>query len=167
MDGTSEKPRPLPHWSAVVAMAENRVIGRNGDLPWHLPDDLKFFKSLTTGHAIAMGKTTFESIGRPLPKRRNIIVSTTIDQAPEGCELVRSIDSLAALEVETDLFIIGGAKLYEATLPQCAALYVSHVTGTHEGDTFFPPFEDDFVIQETVASFPEFEVRRYVNADAA
>ncbi|MEM0896273.1 MAG: dihydrofolate reductase [Verrucomicrobiota bacterium] len=166
MSGTPGELRPLPHWSAVVAMDENRVIGKNGTLPWHLPEDLKFFKRLTTGHAIAMGKTTFESIGRPLPNRRNIVVSTTMESAPEGCELVRSVQELAAVDAGTDLFVVGGAQLYEATLPLCTALYVSHVFGEHEGDTHFPIFEDDFALLEVIETFADFEVRRYLNRKA-
>ncbi len=154
---------PMPRWKAVVAMAANRVIGRDGGLPWHLPDDLKFFKRLTSGHAIAMGRTTYESIGRPLPKRRNIVVSTTMSAVPEGCELVRGLAELADLEFESDLFIIGGAKLYEAALPSCSELLLSFVYEEHGGDTFFPAFEDQFELVEVLDKYDAFEVRRYRN----
>jgi len=154
-----------PNYSlkAVVAMASNRVIGKDGQLPWHLPEDLKLFKKLTTGHPILMGRKTYESIGRPLPKRRNIVLSKTW-KAPEGVdvEVIQDLDDLAALGLGGDVFLIGGAQVYAALLPRCDEVYLSYIHEPYEGDTYFPPFEDQFELAEVVEKFDEFELRRYV-----
>lgn len=152
---------------AVVAMASNRVIGRDGQLPWHLPEDLKLFKKLTLGHPIVMGRKTFESIGKPLPKRRNIVLSKTW-KAPEDLdvEVVDDIDSLDSLDLSGDVFLIGGAQIYAALLPRCGEVYLSFVYAAHEGDTYFPAFEDQFELAEVVEKFDAFELRRYVRTTA-
>ncbi len=148
---------------AVVAMASNRVIGRDGKLPWHLPEDMKVFRKLTVGHPIVMGRKTYESIGKPLPKRRNIVISRTW-KAPEGIdvEVVQEVDQLDSLDLEGDVFLIGGAQIYAALLPQCDEVYLSYVYAAHEGDTYFPEFEQDFELAEAVEKFDAFELRRYV-----
>ncbi len=148
---------------AVVAMAENRVIGRGGQLPWHLPGDLKFFKKLTTGHAVIMGRKTYASIGRPLPDRRNIVISRSLGDAPEGCELIRDPAELTsdAIGLRGLAFVIGGAEIYAAVLPMLDEIIVSHVRGEYPGDTFFPPVEDGFTRAETLLATPEFEAVRY------
>jgi len=130
--------------SAIVAMSPNRVIGREGGLPWHLPEDLKMFKERTTGHPIVMGRNTWESIGRPLPKRRTIIVSRSLHEPPTGTEVIPSLGELSQLGLEGEVFIIGGAQLYAAALPHCHYLYLTRLTTTYSGDTFFPPFEHLF-----------------------
>ena len=161
-------------FKAIVAMAGNRVIGRDGDLPWRLPEDLKWFKKLTLGHPILMGRKTMESIGRPLPKRRNLVLSRSLDTAPEGFELLRDIAELDTLVDEsangnTDaaVFVIGGAEIFRLLFPRCDEVYLSHVFEPHEGDTFLPPFEDDFALAEVLATYPEFELRRYRRKRAA
>jgi dihydrofolate reductase len=143
---------------AVVAMASNRVIGKDGGLPWHLPEDLKFFKQLTTGGTIVMGRKTYESIGRPLPKRRNIVLSRSLKTAPEGCELAAD---LSDLELNGDVFIIGGAQIYAALLDQIDEIIMTYVFDAYDGDTLLPEFEDGFEMKEVLALTPEFEVRRY------
>jgi dihydrofolate reductase len=128
----------------VVAVAANGVIGRGGRLPWHLPDDLKHFKSLTTGHPIIMGRRTYESIGKPLPGRRSIVVSTTMRQPPAaGVELARSLDDAIRLAASTPgpAFVIGGAALYEAALVRADTLHLTELDDAVEGDTFFPRFD--------------------------
>ncbi|MCB1061652.1 MAG: dihydrofolate reductase [Verrucomicrobiae bacterium] len=148
---------------AVVAMASNRVIGRDGDLPWRLSEDLKWFKKLTLGHPIVMGRKTMESLGgRPLPKRRNLVLSRSLDEndLPEGFEKT-SADPEILRALDETVSIIGGAEIYRLLLPHCDEVYLSYVFEPHEGDTYLPPFEDDFDLAEIVATYPEFELRRY------
>lgn len=124
----------------IVAMADNRVIGRAGGLPWRLPADLKRFKALTTGHAIIMGRATHESIGKALAGRRNIVVTRAPGATFPGCEVAASLDDALALARTTDErpFVIGGAQLYAAALPQVTHLFITHVDGEVDGDTHFP-----------------------------
>jgi len=120
----------------VAALARNHVIGADGGMPWRLPADLKHFKQLTLGHPVVMGRRTFESIGRPLPGRRNIVVSRSLDQAPEGCELARSLDQ--ALAGANSMMVIGGGELYAQALPRARRLELTLIDATPEGDTRFP-----------------------------
>jgi dihydrofolate reductase len=152
-------------YKAIVAMASNRVIGRDGQLPWHLPEDFKWFKKATMGRPIVMGRKTWESIGKPLPGRQNIVVSRTLAEAPYSTDLVSSVEALNELQLEGEVFVIGGAGLYEAMLPMCAEVLLSYVFEACEGDTVFPPFEEEFAAPEVVATFAEFEVRRYRRCD--
>jgi len=149
-------------YKAIVAMASNRVIGRDGALPWHLPEDFKWFKKTTLGRPIVMGRKTWESIGRPLPGRRNIVVSRSWSEAPDGAEMISSVEALGGLGLEGDVFVIGGAGLYRAMMPLCSEVLLSYVFEAHEGDTKFPPFEEEFDEPEIVEQFDQFEVRRYV-----
>jgi dihydrofolate reductase len=112
--------RIVPGLEIVAAVAANGVIGRGGQLPWHLPADLKHFKTLTTGHPVIMGRRTFESIVKPLPNRRNIVVTTTWDAPPAGVEMARSLDEAIAMTDQRPgpRFIVGGSVLYEAALPR-------------------------------------------------
>ena len=132
-----------PTYKAIAAMSANRVIGRDGALPWRLPEDMKFFRAQTTGHPIVMGRKTWDSLGRPLPGRRNIVLSRTMTPV-EGAEVVRSVEELDALGLEGDVYIIGGAEIYRLLLPRCAAVYLTVLTAEAEGDAFFPEFETDF-----------------------
>ena len=157
-----------PQWKAIAAMASNRVIGRDGQLPWRLPEDLKWFKKLTFGHPIIMGRTTYESIGsKPLPGRRNIVLSRSgFDPGNPDVEVLPSLEALRkrVAELDEDVFLIGGATLYEALLPDCDTLYLSYVFEPADGDAFFPPFEDMFALAEIIATYPAFELRRYTRA---
>ena len=130
-------------FKAVAAMASNRIIGRDGALPWRLPEDMKFFRALTTSHPIVMGRKTWDSLGRALPNRRNIVLSRNMP-ACEGAEVVRSVVELHALGLTGDVFVIGGAEIYRLLMPQCAAVYLTVLTAAAEGDTHFPEFESDF-----------------------
>jgi len=151
-----------PTLSAIVAMSSNRVIGRDGTLPWHFPEDLKFFKRTTLGHPILMGRATFESIGRPLPGRQNIVLSSTLPPT-EGITIIRDLADLPAVCTVTDkVFVIGGARLYEALLPQCSELFLTYINEPHEGDVFLPPFEHLFDLADTDPATPPLEFRRYV-----
>ena len=189
---------------AIAAMSLNRVIGRGGKIPWHLPEDFKWFKRATLGSFVIMGRKTFESLGKPLPNRTNIVLTraprrlahdpahsaifggaTVGGWVPRlgraayqlGFErmdrrdvwLVRSIPRLLdALERERparDVFVIGGAQVYERLLPHCSDLFLSVVQREIEdGDAFFPEFEAEFALRDILLSFPEFEVRHYVRA---
>lgn len=141
---TSGTPDPFSI-ELVAAVAANGVIGRGGQLPWHLPDDLRHFKTLTMGRPILMGRRTYESVGRPLPGRRNIVVSTTMTQAPPGVEVVPSLDEairLAAAGASPGpVYVVGGGVLYAAAIPRAALMHLTELDEPVEGDAFFPPFE--------------------------
>jgi dihydrofolate reductase len=135
---------PPPRLALIAAVAANGVIGCAGQLPWHLPDDLKHFKQLTYGHAIVMGRRTYESIGRPLPGRQNIVVSRGWDQRPHpDLVLAGSLDEaiFEAAASPPPAFIIGGAALYAAALPRVDVMHLTELDDAVEGDTFFPPFD--------------------------
>jgi dihydrofolate reductase len=151
----------FPKLTAIVAMTPERVIGRDGTLPWHLPEDLAFFKRTTSGHPIVMGRTTYESIGRPLPKRRNIVLTRNPEWRADGVEVIHGPEDLAGLNLEEETFIIGGSQIYELFLPRLDEILVSHVHDCHPGDTTFPSFETEFSEPEILESHDEFEVRRY------
>jgi dihydrofolate reductase len=147
---------------AIVAITPDRVIGRAGTLPWHLPEDLAFFKRTTTGHAIVMGRKTFESIGKPLPKRRNIVLTRDPAWSAPGVETIHRPEEIDTLpDLDGTVFIIGGAEIYAAFLPRTDELLVSHVFSRHPGDTVFPEFADRFQPAEILENHPDFEVRRW------
>ena len=146
---------------AIAAASVNRVIGKDGDLPWRLSEDLKWFKKITSGHAILMGRKTWESIGKPLPNRRNLVLSGSL-QAEEGFEVIRSLDELDRLELEGDLFVIGGGEIYAQLLPRCSELYLTTVLREiPDGDAFFPEYEHLFEPAETLAKTEDFVLRRW------
>ncbi|KEQ28861.1 dihydrofolate reductase [Pedobacter antarcticus] len=123
----------------VVAMATNRAIGKDNKLLWHLPADLKHFKSLTSGHTVIMGRKTYDSIGKPLPNRRNIVISRQQDLEIPGIEVVSCLEDATALcNSEEEVFIIGGAQIYTAALAVTGKLEITIVEGDFEADTFFP-----------------------------
>ena len=152
----------LPRLIAIVAMASNRVIGRAGTLPWHYPEDLQFFKRTTLGHTILMGRKTFDSIGKPLPKRRNVVLSHNMEPR-EGVEVIRHLDELVTAPDET-VFLIGGAQLFGALMPQCQGLYLTFIQEPHEGDTLLPPFEHLFGAPAIVGVSEGMEFRYYERA---
>lgn len=128
--------------SISVAMAENRVIGINNKMPWHLSADLQYFKKITMGKPILMGRRTFESIGRPLPGRENIIISRNPDYQQHGCQVFQSIESaIESCIGSEELMVIGGASFYQAILPKASHLYLTQIHQTFEGDTYFPEFD--------------------------
>ena len=150
------------HLTAIVAMTSDRVIGSGGTLPWHLPEDLAFFKRVTSGHPIVMGRKTFESIGRPLPKRRNIVLTRDAAWSAPGVEVITQPAELRSLpDLEGQVFIIGGAEIYAAFLPEIDDLLVSHVFSDYPGDTHFPKFEDKFPHSGLLETHEAFEVRRW------
>lgn len=125
--------------SLIAAMSQNGVIGRNNKLPWHLPEELKHFRTITAGKPILMGRKTFESIGRPLPNRHNIILTQDPHFFAQGCTVVHSLEmALTAAAPAEELMVIGGAKLYELCLPIASRIYLSVIHEDYAGDTYFP-----------------------------
>lgn len=131
-----------PKITIVVAMTRQRAIGRKGSIPWHIPEELRLFRELTTGHAVIMGRATFESIGRPLPDRYNIVLSRTMPLAA-GVEVCRSLEeALAKAEgAKRHIFIIGGESVYRQALPLADAMVISVIRKDYAGDAFFPDFD--------------------------
>ena len=145
-------PQPaLAPLALIVAVARNGVIGNNGTLPWHISEDLKHFKKTTSRHAIIMGRKTHDSIGHPLPNRRNIVVTRQASALFPGCEAAQSLDDAIALARTTDgcPFIIGGASLYQEALPIATELHLTTIDEDVDGDTYFPEDLSDFVEVES------------------
>ena len=186
----------MKHLKAIAAMSLNRAIGMQGKIPWYLPDDFKWFKQMTMGHIIVMGRKTFESLGHPLPNRKNLVLTkhpqSLIKKHPEifgqyhewrgGKFLKRpyqfhfsklgevveteifvfnSLDKLNPQEFPNDIFICGGAQIYEEALPRCSDLYLTLVKREVEGDTFFPAFENKFKLVQEVRDMPEYKILHY------
>ncbi len=143
-------------------MSLNRVIGNGNQIPWHLPEDFKWFKATTTGHVLVMGRKTFESIGKPLPNRKTIVLSRSAFSHPD-VTVIRDLRELPAVVEEQQAFICGGAQIYAQTLPQCAELLLTLVKREVSGDAFFPPFEAQFELAEEIRDTPEFKILRYRN----
>ena len=188
---------PMKHFKAIAAMSLNRVIGAGGKIPWHLPEDFKWFKKMTMGNVVVMGRKTFESLGLPLPNRKNLVLTRhpqrLIRQHPEifgqyhewrggkflkrayqfhftklgeiketEILIFRSLDKLNPEEFPNDIFICGGAEIYEQALPHCSDLYLTLVKREIEnGDAFFPPFETKFELVEEIRETPEFKILHY------
>ena len=184
-------------FKAIAAMSENRVIGAGNKIPWHLPEDFKWFKAQTTGHIVVMGRKTFEGLPKPLPNRKNLILTrhprrlirtrpeifgrykewrggaklkdpyqlrfTKLDGTPvDDIRIFRSLNHLDPAEFPNDVFICGGAEIYEQALPRCSDLFLTVVKREVEGDAFFPPFEEKFELAEVVMERPEFTIKHYV-----
>lgn len=150
--------------SIIVAMTENNVIGLDGRLPWHIPEDLQHFRKITKGNTVIMGRNTYESIGKPLPKRNNIVISSTLQEQP-GLIICRTLEESLekANELKAEQFIIGGAKLYQQTLPIANRLLISYVDKNYSGDIYFPKidFADwDKIREERFSEFLFAEYQR-------
>ncbi len=145
-------------------MSLNRVIGRGGQIPWHLPEDFKWFKQVTLGHVLVMGRKTFESIGRPLPGRETIVLSRAGFVRP-GLRTAASLEALPSAAADSrTMFICGGAEIYRQALPRCSDLYLTLVKREiPDGDAFFPPFEAQFGLVEEIRDTPEFKILHYRN----
>ena len=144
--------------SLIAAMDRNRVIGRDNEIPWRLPAEMKWFRSVTMGKPILIGRKTYESIGRPLPGRLNIVLTRNKDFVAEGCTVVHSIGEVkTAVAEEDELMVIGGAYLYEQMLPLADCLYLTYIEADVGGDTFFPEFslEEWKIVQETLFTADE------------
>jgi len=130
--------------SLIVAVSTNNVIGADGDLPWRLSDDLKRFKAVTMGKPIVMGRKTYESIGRPLPGRQNIVITRQGDFMADGCDVVRSTaDAVEVAGGADEIMVIGGSQIYAAFLPLAERIYLTRVHTEAEGDVFFPPLDKE------------------------
>jgi dihydrofolate reductase len=186
----------VKHFKAIAAMSLNRVIGADGKIPWHLPEDFRWFKQMTIGNVIVMGRKTFESLGHALPSRTNLVLTrhpqSLIRNHPEifgqyhewrgGKHLKRpyqfhfsklgekteteififnSLDKLNPEEFPNDIYICGGAQIYEEALPRCSDLYLTLVNRDVPGDTFFPAFENKFKLAEEVRDMLEFKILHY------
>lgn len=127
----------------VAAMTASRVIGKDGKIPWHYPEDMKHFRRVTLDHAVIMGRATYDSIGKPLPKRRNIVLTRNASLRIEGCDVVSSLaDALRlAREHDSEPRVIGGGEIYAAALPMATRLFLTYLDVEHEGDAYFPAFD--------------------------
>ncbi len=131
--------------SIIAAVADNNVIGRDNQLPWHMPADLKWFKALTSGHHLLMGRRTFESIGKALPGRITVVITRSAELAPEGVAIARSLDEAigkAEASGDGEIFIGGGAEIFNQAIHRADRMYLTRVHTEPEGDTFFPEFDD-------------------------
>jgi dihydrofolate reductase len=188
----------MKHFKAIAAMSLNRVIGAGNKIPWHLPEDFKWFKQMTKGNVVVMGRKTFESLGKPLPERLNVILTrhpiqlrkkhpelfsqSTLGvraqslRKPRQFNLVKIVDQktidvrletkllkLDPAQFSTDVFICGGAQVYEQALPLCSDLYLTVVKREVAGDAFFPSFEERFVLAKEICDTPEFKILHYRN----
>lgn len=150
------------HFKALAAMSLNRVIGAGNKIPWHLPEDFKWFKQMTTGQVIVMGRKTYESIGRPLPNRDTVVLSRS-GFAAAGVRVAASLAEIDPAREAREVFIVGGAQVYGQALPWCSDLYLTVVLREVAGDAFFPVFEDRFELAGVVRETPEFRILHYRN----
>lgn len=159
--------RPL---SAIAAMAKNRVIGNGNAIPWHVPEDFKFFKQTTMGGILLMGRKTYESIGRPLPGRITVVLSRA-GKLPAGTlpsENLFCIQNLSELELiapEKKVFVAGGAEIYRQLLPHCSELFLTTIAAEPPGDAFFPAFEEDFDEGTELLRGENFIIRKFLRRD--
>jgi dihydrofolate reductase len=131
--------------SIIAAMAENRVIGRDNEMPWDIPSELKRFKEITIGHPVIMGRNTFGSIGHPLPGRKTIVISTQKDFAPDGCVVVNDLQAaLSACAGEDEVFVCGGESVYREAMPLADRIYLTVIDEEFDGDAFFPEIPEEF-----------------------
>ena len=148
------------NYRAIAAMAENRVIGNHNTIPWHLPEDFKWFKKTTMGQTLLMGRKTFDSIGRPLPGRQTIILSRNQLLIP-NTQTVNTIESIESVATSETIWIAGGAEIYQLMLPMCTDLYLTRVHQRPVGDTFFPDFENHFESATVIQSNAEFSIEHW------
>jgi dihydrofolate reductase len=152
----------VKRFKAIAAMSENRVIGCGPRIPWHLPEDFRWFKRMTTGQIVVMGRKTFESIGRPLPDRATIVLSRSGFEYP-GVRTVTSLDELNPGEDAREMFICGGMDVYLQALSRCSELYLTVVKREVKGDAFFPLFEEQFELVSELLDRDEFRILHYRN----
>ena len=144
-------------FTGVVAMDFDRAIGLRGGIPWHISEDMRLFKKLTMGHPLLMGRKTYESLGCPLPGRQNIVLTRDEAYRAEGVEVIRDVAELERIKLmDSEVMVIGGAQVYSLLLPRMSCLHVSLVSGQHEADTYFPPFEEFFSSRSVVENYEQF-----------
>lgn len=151
---------------AIAAMSRNRVIGRDGKIPWHIPDDFRWFKKMTSHAAVLMGRKTFQSLNGPLPNRRNLVVTRSAE-AIAGAEIVRDLARFDPSEIGSEIWVCGGAEIYAQLLPRCAELFLSVIAREVEGDAFFPELGPEWEFCGVVLQHALFEVRHYCNRNFA
>jgi dihydrofolate reductase len=148
--------------SLIVAASENNAIGRDNQLIWHLPDDLKHFRKLTTGHAVIMGRKTYESLGKPLPNRKNILLTRRPDYSAEGCIVVHSEEeALRQAAGNDEAFIIGGSELYRSFWHRADTLYLTRIHASAAGDAYIPPVSPDVWVEVSVEFHEADERNKY------
>jgi len=152
---------------AVAAMASNRVIGSGGKIPWHLPEDLRWFKELTMGGTLLMGRVTYDSIGKPLPGRTTIVLSRNGGLALPGVQVIRDLSGLLGAQTTGEVFVVGGSDVYRMALPYCRDLYLTEVKREVEGDRKFPVFEDLFRFSSVLRETPVLRIVHYVNDEVS
>ena len=152
----------MNYFTAIVAMDEHRLIGCGNRIPWHIPGDLKWFKSVTIGNVVVMGRKTFESIGKPLPGRDNVVLSRSGFSFP-GVVVVEALEKIPEIFPDRKIFICGGAQVYKLALPLCNELLITHVKGIYSGDVYFPEYENRFQLVEILAEFETHKIARYRN----
>jgi dihydrofolate reductase len=160
----ANSPVPQPAFKAIAAMSLNRVIGNGLKIPWHLPEDFKWFKETTMGEVLVMGRRTFESIGRTLPGRETMVLTRGDFSHPE-VTVIRSLDEVAPRLNGRTCFIAGGAQIYEQALPRCSDLWLTIVQREVEGDVFFPEFENQFEEVAVLRAEAEFCIVHYRNRE--
>ena len=150
-------------FKAIVAVSQNGVIGKNGDLPWRLAEDLKWFKKITMGHVVLMGRKTWDSLPFPLPGRKNWVISRSLEKK-EGMQVFGSIEEAEKnLHQEEQIFVIGGGEIYAQTIAKCREIYVTEVLqSVEDGDAFFPSIEEDFKVEEILDENEAFILRRWI-----
>lgn len=153
----------MPIFHALVAVSENGVIADQGKLPWHLPEEYRWFKHKTIGGTLIMGRKTRESIGRALPRRTNLVLSRTTRTMPDT-KIYSSVEELlAALPADSTAWVVGGTEIYRLFLPRCTFLYLSRIKRVVSGDVYFPPFEDQFILNQVIHENADFRVERWLN----
>lgn len=149
-----------PIISMIAAMAKNRVIGHENSLPWHLPEDLKHFKQMTLGKPVVMGRKTYESMGKPLPGRKNIVVTRNAHYQEEGCIVVTSLEqAIVHLADVKEIMIIGGTEIYRLALPIAHRMYLTFIDLEVTGDAYFPEWDELMWQQQSIQSFPAQEAK--------
>ena len=152
---------------AIAAMSENRVIGNQGKIPWHLPEDFRWFKHKTMGGTLIMGRKTFESIGKPLPGRKTVVLSRTSRAFP-GTTSYDNVEFFFQDEgASANAWVCGGAEIYQQFLPTCSGLYLTRVKRVVEGDAFFPAFEESYTLDQIIHETSDFQVERWFNTKRA
>ncbi|MDD4371124.1 MAG: dihydrofolate reductase [Anaerostipes sp.] len=146
----------------IVAYAKNQVIGNKGCIPWKIKGEQKRFKELTTGNVVIMGRRSYEEIGRPLPNRTTIVVSTTKNFDDDNCLTATSLNEAIQMAGDNDIYISGGARLYEEALPLVEKMYVTEIDAEIKGDTYFPDFSEDAFSKEIINTFYEEPSYTYV-----
>ena len=146
-------------------MSENRVIGNRGDIPWHLPEDFKWFKKTTMGDILVMGRKTYESIGRPLPGRDTYVLSRTPREIA-GVHSFTDLEALDHLKTNQTIWIAGGGEIYKQMLGKCSELYLTRVHHSVAGDAFFPEFESDFQLDSVMEKNDDFSIERWLKNSA-